>query len=246
MSFGSPGPGADQVDDAGRSGRRGVFQQPADQPFAQLVGLGPRGRAPRPPSCPARPPTGTRVRRCRGGTAGSPGARRAGRRAPPPIPRRTSPRAAGGAASRAPGDAPPVEMARTSSPRRTIEGAAQSQFGMSSMTFTRTPRSRASRATAARSAGSSDEATHTNAPSRSAGRHARRSTVTRSSSAASDSRRAAGRSAMTVTGSDVGGQQSLDLALADRRLADHDRVPPGELQEHRVAERHRYDAASVV
>ena len=45
---------------------------------------------------------------------------------------------------------------------------------------------------------------------------------------------------------DVGCKQSLDLALADRGLADHDRVSPRELQEHRVAERHRYDAASVV
>ena len=97
------------------------------------------------------------------------------------------------------GDAPPVEMARTSSPRRTIDGAAQSQLGMSSMTFTRTPRSRASRAIADRSAGSSDQATHTNTPSRSSGRHTRRSTVTRSSSAASDSSRPAGPSAMTDT-----------------------------------------------
>ena len=135
----------------------------------------------------------------------------------------------------------------TSSPRRTIDGAAQSQLGMSSMTLTRTPRSRASRAIAARSAGSSDQATHTNAPSRSSGRHARRSTR----HALDPGPRATpavppGRSAMTDTSADVGGEQSLDLALADRGLADHDGVTSRELQEHRVAERHRYDAASVV
>src|SRR5262249_46386741 len=39
-------------------------------------------------------------------------------------------------------------------------------------------------------------------------------------------------------------QQPIDLPSAHRLLADHHDAPPGEFQEDRVAERHRYDASS--